>query len=106
MTDCMINKTLLEKRTGNSNSIDERIMNWQAHIDSDKNVMQGRPVVKGTRLTVEFLLERLADGWTEQDLLTNYPRLTKEALQAVFAFVSTTMKDNLVYFPTTLRQAS
>ncbi len=68
--------------------------------------MQGKPVVKGTRLTVEFLLERLADGWTEQDLLTNYPRLTKEALQAVFAFVSATMKDNLVYFPTTLRQAS
>ena len=81
-------------------------MNWQAYIDSDKNVSQGKPVVKGTRLTVEFLLERLADGWTEQDLLTNYPRLTKEALQAVFAYVATTMKDNLVYFPTTLRQAS
>ena len=81
-------------------------MNWQAYIDSDKNVVQGRPVVKGTQLTVEFLLERLADGWTEQDLLTNYPRLTKEPLQAVFAYVAATMKDNLVYFPTTLRQAS
>ena len=82
-------------------------MNWQEYIHSDANVLLGKPVVKGTRLSVEFLLERLADGWTDQDLLDNYPRLTKESLQAVFAYVSATMKDNLVFFPTTnLRQAS
>lgn len=61
-------------------------MNWQEYIQSDEKVLQGKPVVKGTRLSVEFLLERLADGWTEQDLLDNYPRLTKEALQNIFAF--------------------
>jgi len=60
-------------------------MNWQEYIYSDQSVLLGKPVIKGTRLSVEFLLERLADGWTEQDLLDNYPRLTKEALQAVFA---------------------
>ncbi|QMW00161.1 DUF433 domain-containing protein [Spirosoma foliorum] len=82
-------------------------MNWQDYIHSDESVLLGKPVIKGTRLSVEFLLERLADGWTEQDLLDNYPRLTKQALQAVFAYVSATMKDNLVYFPSTnLRQAS
>ena len=82
-------------------------MNWQDHIVSDRAVLLGKPTVKGTRLSVEFLLERLADGWTEQDLLENYPRLSKEALQAVFAYVHTTMKDNLILFPTTnLRQAS
>ena len=82
-------------------------MNWQDYIYSDETVLTGKPAIKGTRLSVEFLLERLADGWTEQDLLDNYPRLTKEALQAVFAHVHVTMKDNLLYFPTTdLRQAS
>lgn len=60
-------------------------MNWQEYIHSDETVLLGKPAVKGTRLSVEFLLERLADGWTEQDLPDNYPRLTKETLQAVFA---------------------
>ena len=73
-------------------------MNWQEYIHSDEAVLSGKPVIKGTRLSVEFLLDRLADGWTEQDLLANYPRLTKEALQAVFAYVNTTMKDNLLFF--------
>ncbi|WP_169921813.1 DUF433 domain-containing protein [Spirosoma rigui] len=70
-------------------------------------MLLGKPTIRGTRRSVEFLLERLADGWTEQDLLDNYPRLTREALQAVFAYVHATMKDNLLLFPTNnLRQAS
>ena len=82
-------------------------MNWQNYIVSDQAVLLGKPTIKGTRLSVEFLLERLADGWTEQDLLDNYPRLTKEALQAVFAYVHANLKDNLLLFPATnLRQAS
>jgi uncharacterized protein (DUF433 family) len=82
-------------------------MNWQEYIIADEKVLSGKPTIKGTRLSVEFLLERLADGWTEQDLLDNYPRLTKEALQAVFAYVQAIMKDNLVLFPANnLRRAS
>ncbi|MBD2699342.1 DUF433 domain-containing protein [Spirosoma sp. BT702] len=82
-------------------------MNWQDYIHSDETVLLGKPVIKRTRLSVEFLFERLADGWTEQALLNNYPRLTKEALQAVFAYVHATMKDNLVIFPgSNFRQAS
>lgn len=82
-------------------------MNWQDYIHSNENILSEKPVIKGTRLSVEFLLERLADGWSEQDLLDNCPRLTKEAMQAVFAYVHATMKDNLIFFPTgNLRQAS
>lgn len=44
-------------------------MNWQNYIVSDEKVLLGKPTIKGTRLSVEFLLERLADGWTEHDLL-------------------------------------
>jgi uncharacterized protein (DUF433 family) len=83
------------------------VMNWQEYIGSDEKILSGKPAVKGTRLSVDFLLERLADGWTEQELLDNYPRLTKEALKALFTYVHVTMKDNLIYFPTIdLRQAS
>lgn len=64
----------------------QKAMNWQDYIVSDERVLLGKPTIKGTRLSVEFLLERLADGWTEQDLLDNYPRLTKEALRAVSAY--------------------
>ncbi|WP_198424766.1 DUF433 domain-containing protein [Spirosoma endbachense] len=66
------------------------MINWQEYIHSDEKVLLGKPVIKGTRLSVEFLLERLADGWTEQDLLDNYPRLSKEALQGIFCLYSNT----------------
>ena len=61
-------------------------MKWQNNIVSDKNVLLGKPTIKGTRLSVEFIIERLASGWTEEQLLENYPRLTREDLQAVFEF--------------------
>jgi len=58
-------------------------MNWRDHIVSDPEVLLGKPTIKGTRLSIEFLLERLAGGWTEEMLLENAPRLTRPDLQAV-----------------------
>ncbi len=68
-------------------------MNWRDHIVSDPEILVGKPVVKGTRLSVELVLDRLADGWTAQDLFQSYPRLTPDALQAVFAFAAEVLKD-------------
>ena len=68
-------------------------MNWRDYIVSDPEVLVGKPSVKGTRLSVELVLERLADGWTAEDLFRSYPRLTPEALQAVFAFAAEVLKD-------------
>ena len=62
------------------------MINWRDHIHSDKEILLGKPVINGTRLSVDFILERLADGWSEQQLLENYPRLTKEDLQAIFNY--------------------
>lgn len=62
------------------------MVNWTEHIHYDKEILLGKPVVKGTRLSVEFILERFASGWTEEQVLENYPRLTKEDLQAIFAY--------------------
>ena len=61
-------------------------MNWHDHIHSDSSILAGKPVIRGTRLSVAFLLGLLAEGWTEQDILENYPQLSGEALRATFAF--------------------
>jgi len=72
-------------------------MKWSDHIVSDPEVLLGKPTIKGTRLSVEFILERLANGWTEEMLLENAPRLTREHLQAVYMFLNECMKDGLLY---------
>jgi uncharacterized protein (DUF433 family) len=74
-------------------------MNWQDHISSDKEVLLGKPSIKGTRISIEHLVSLLAQGWTEQQILENYPRLTKENLKAVFAYVYDCMKDGLLAAP-------
>ena len=57
-------------------------MDWTNFITSDKDVLAGKPRIKGTRLSVELIVGRLADGWSEAEVLENYPSLTKESLQA------------------------
>lgn len=61
-------------------------MDWRAHIETRPRVMGGRPVIRGTRVTVEILLDWLVAGWTEEEILRNYPRVTSDDLRAVHAF--------------------
>lgn len=55
-------------------------MDLQQYIHSDPKVLLGKPTVKGTRLSVEFILGLFANGWTPQQVLENYPTLRHEAL--------------------------
>ncbi len=55
-------------------------------IQSDPSIMMGKPVVAGTRITVELILEKLAAGETVEQLLEAHPRLTKEGIQAALRF--------------------
>jgi uncharacterized protein (DUF433 family) len=73
------------------------MINWKEHIITDKNILTGKPVIKGTRLSVEHLLGLLAQGWSEKQILENYPRLTNNDLKAVFRYVQECMKDGLLY---------
>ena len=57
-------------------------MTWQERIIADPNVLVGKPVIKGSRLAVEFIIELLAQGWTEQQLIENYPGITQEDISA------------------------
>jgi uncharacterized protein (DUF433 family) len=57
-------------------------------IEQNPKVMTGKPVIKGTRLTVEHLLERLGDGWSEEDLLKSYPHLRPEHIRAALKYAA------------------
>jgi uncharacterized protein (DUF433 family) len=63
-------------------------MDWRPHISADPRVLAGKPAVRGTRLSVDFLLNLFASGWTEQQVLENYPSLSVESLRAVFAYAA------------------
>ena len=66
-------------------------------ISSDPRVLMGKPVVAGTRITVELILEKLASGETIQQLLAAHPRLTDEAVRAAIAFAAEALRADVVY---------
>jgi uncharacterized protein (DUF433 family) len=66
-------------------------------IQFDPSIMMGKPVVAGTRITVELILEKLAVGETIEQLLVEHPRLTKEAVLAALAFAAEALRADVVY---------
>ena len=72
-------------------------VDWREHIHSDPKILAGKPVVKKTRLAVDFILGLFANGWTTQQVLESYPTLTPLALQAVFAFAAECMREEALY---------
>jgi uncharacterized protein (DUF433 family) len=69
---------------------------WGNFIQSDPCVLLGKPVVKGTRLAVEFIPGLYAEGWTEDQILENYPDLTQESLLAVFTYTRECMREGFL----------
>jgi uncharacterized protein (DUF433 family) len=65
-------------------------------VVSNPRILAGKPAVKGTRLSVEFILSLFSKGWTESQVLKNYTQLTKEDLNAVFAYAATILKEEKV----------
>lgn len=66
-------------------------------IISDPKVMMGKPVIAGTRITVELILEKLAAGESIEQLLDAHPRLTRRAIQAALAFAAQALKADVIY---------
>jgi uncharacterized protein (DUF433 family) len=66
-------------------------------IQSDPAIMMGKPVVAGTRITVELILEKLAAGETIEQLLEAHPRLTQEAIRAALGFAAEALRADIVY---------
>lgn len=71
-------------------------MKWQDYIGTDTEVLIGKPIIKGTRISIDFLIGLYAQGWTEKQILENYPRLSKESLKAVFLYLQECLEDTLL----------
>ena len=70
---------------------------WRSRIAIDPKVLVGKPVIKGTRIAVEFILELLANGWTVEDILKNYPQLKREDVLAAPKYAAEVLKGERVY---------
>ena len=71
-------------------------MNFLDHIESKPTVMLGKPVIKGTRITVELILKKLSEGATQNDLVDLYPHITKEDIMACLKYASDVISHELV----------
>ena len=72
-------------------------MDWKDHIIVDPKVLVGKPVIKGTRIAVEFVMELLGRGWTVEQILHEYDHLTLEDIQACLSYASDVLKSERVY---------
>ncbi|MEW6207037.1 MAG: DUF433 domain-containing protein [Acidobacteriota bacterium] len=72
-------------------------MSWQERIIIDPAILAGKPVVKGTRLSVEFIIDLLAQEWSEAEILRNYPGLTHEDIRACLSYAGEVLKAERVY---------
>ena len=71
--------------------------NLVSRITMNPKIMVGKPTIKGLRITVEQLLKALANGLTENELITDYPELEKEDFKAIYAYVAELVESEKVY---------
>jgi len=72
-------------------------MSWQERIVIDPRILAGKPVIKGTRLAVEFIVDLLAQGWAEPDVLKSYPGVTHEDILACLAYARELLRAEKVF---------
>jgi uncharacterized protein (DUF433 family) len=66
---------------------------WKNRITVDPEILVGKPIVRGTRISVELLMDRLGDGWTMEQILESYPRLTRDDVLAAIRFVTEVFRE-------------
>lgn len=72
-------------------------MDWKDHITVDPDILVGKPVIQGTRLAVDFIIDLLAQGWSEAEILRSYPGLKPEDIRACLLYASEMMRAEKVY---------
>lgn len=72
-------------------------MNWRERIVVDSKILAGKPIVQGTRMAVEFIVDLLGRGWTQEQILREYDHLRPEDIQACLAYASEVLKAERVY---------
>ena len=71
-------------------------MNWQTRIVVEPNILMGKPIIKGTRLSVEFIIDLLAQGWSTDDIIENYS-IAIEDIRACLSYAGEALKTEKVY---------
>ena len=72
-------------------------MDWRERITIDPNILVGKPIIKGTRISVEFIIDLLARGWTAEQILKEYDHLTRDDIQACLAYAGELVREEKVY---------
>ena len=72
-------------------------MTWPERITVDPTILVGKPIVKGTRIAVELVVDLLAHGCSEEEIVADYPQLTREDIRACLAYASAMLQDWKVY---------
>jgi uncharacterized protein (DUF433 family) len=72
-------------------------MDWRDHITVDPQILVGKPLVKGTRISVELVIDLLAAGWTQQQILDSYPTLKADDVRACLAYASEILHSEKVF---------
>lgn len=73
------------------------MVEWRKRIVVDQNVLVGKPVIKGTRIAVELVIDLLARGYSNQQILDQYDHITSDDIQACLAYASETLRSERVY---------
>jgi uncharacterized protein (DUF433 family) len=71
-------------------------VNWQERIVVEPNILMGKPIISGTRLAVEFIIDLLAQGWSNEDIIENYC-ITSEDIRACLSYANEALKAEKVY---------
>jgi uncharacterized protein (DUF433 family) len=74
-------------------------MDWRDRIVLDPKILSGKPVIRGTRLSVEFIVDLLANNWTEEQIIDSYPGIGHDDILACLRYASETLKSERVYLP-------
>jgi len=69
---------------------------WQDEITFDEKILTGKPIIKGTRISVDFIIDLVANDWSFDKIIENYPQINKEDIQACLEYASTIIKSEKV----------
>ena len=72
-------------------------MNWSDYIVSNPEVLLGKPIIKGTRISVELIVELFSNGWTETQILESYPNITTNSIRAVFQYLQDCLQQEMYF---------
>ena len=72
-------------------------MNWKDHITIDPQVLVGKPIIKGTRISVEFVIDLLARGYSTQQVLAEYDHLSKADIEVCLAYAGELLRTERVH---------